>query len=210
MVFEPAFCDQSRNTLPDRRALVIVAVTSLGCSPWSSSATSLASALDSSEGSRFGRSAYRCRPLLPLVTGLAVEVALGELVAHQQRHLAALVQAGRLAGVEVDDQPVGVARLPVAADGPLVDVQLERGQVDQPGQRGEVVDDREDQRVAARLDAREPVVGTFAVRTQDGVPAGVFFSKKLDSCDAVRPPDPGHAAVRAGAAAAPARPGRSS
>ena len=29
--------------------------------------------------------------------------------------------------------------------------------------------------------AREPVVGTFAVRTQDGVPAGVFFSKKLAS-----------------------------
>ena len=30
-----------------------------------------------------------------------------------------------------------------------------------------------------RLSPREPVVGTFAVRTHDGVPAGVFFSKKL-------------------------------
>ena len=29
---------------------------------------------------------------------------------------------------------------------------------------------------------RLPVVGTFAVRTHDGVPAGAFFSKKLDSC----------------------------
>ena len=27
--------------------------------------------------------------------------------------------------------------------------------------------------------AREPVVGTLAVRTHDGVPAGLFFSKKL-------------------------------
>ena len=27
--------------------------------------------------------------------------------------------------------------------------------------------------------AREPVVGTVTVRTQDGVPAGTFFSKKL-------------------------------
>ena len=26
---------------------------------------------------------------------------------------------------------------------------------------------------------REPVVGTVAVRTQEGVPAGTFFSKKL-------------------------------
>ena len=71
VVFEPAFWDQSRNTLPGRFAFVMVAVTSFGCSPWSSSATSLASAVDSSEGSRFGRSAYRWRPLLPLVTGLA-------------------------------------------------------------------------------------------------------------------------------------------
>ena len=27
--------------------------------------------------------------------------------------------------------------------------------------------------------ARDPVVGTSAVRTQDGVPFGMFFSKKL-------------------------------
>ena len=57
VVFQPAFCDQSRNTFPERFALVIVAVTSALCSPWSSSATSLASAVDSSDGSRFGRSA---------------------------------------------------------------------------------------------------------------------------------------------------------
>ncbi len=32
---------------------------------------------------------------------------------------------------------------------------------------------------AERESPRDPVVGTFAVRTHDGVPAGAFFSKKL-------------------------------
>ena len=32
------------------------------------------------------------------------------------------------------------------------------------------------------LPARLPVVGTVAVRTHDGVPAGAFFSKKLLAC----------------------------
>ena len=106
------------------------------------------------------------------------------------------MQPGRLAGVEVDDQPVGVAGLPVAADRPLVHVQLERGQVDQPGERGEVVDDREDEGAVARLDAvREPVVGTFAVRTQDGVPAGDVLLEEAHVLDAVRPADPGDRAV---------------
>ncbi len=37
--------------------------------------------------------------------------------------------------------------------------------------------------VPSSLDAvREPVVGTVTVRTQDGVPPGTFFSKKLMSC----------------------------
>ena len=57
VVFEPEFCDQSRKTLPERRALVMVAVTSLGCSFSRASATSLASAVDSCDGSRLGRSA---------------------------------------------------------------------------------------------------------------------------------------------------------
>ena len=48
VVLEPAFCDQSRNTFPDLRALVMVAVTSFGCSFCSSSATSLASPVVSS------------------------------------------------------------------------------------------------------------------------------------------------------------------
>ena len=42
VVFAPVFCDQSRNTLPPRRALVICETTSLGCSDSSSSAISLA------------------------------------------------------------------------------------------------------------------------------------------------------------------------
>ena len=37
-------------------------------------------------------------------------------------------------------------------------------------------------RVSLSEDARLPVVGTVAVRTQDGVPAGAFFSKKLLPC----------------------------
>ncbi len=57
VVLLPAFCDQSKNTFPERLLLVIVAVTCAGCAFWSSSATSLASAVDSSEGSRVGRSA---------------------------------------------------------------------------------------------------------------------------------------------------------
>ena len=119
--------------------------------------------------------------MLPLVTGLASRPRSAERVADEQRDLAALVQPGRLARVEVDDQPVGVARPAVAADRPLVHVQLQRGQVDQPGQRRQVVDDREGD-VAVRPCRRgEPVVGTVAVRTQDGVPAGAFFSKKLMS-----------------------------
>ena len=34
--------------------------------------------------------------------------------------------------------------------------------------------------VPSPLPVREPVVDTVAVRTHDGVPAGAFFSKKLD------------------------------
>ena len=42
VVFAPVFCDQSRNTFPLRRALVICESTSLGCSACSSSAIPLA------------------------------------------------------------------------------------------------------------------------------------------------------------------------
>ena len=35
-------------------------------------------------------------------------------------------------------------------------------------------------RVPSPFPVREPVVDTVAVRTQDGVPDGAFFSKKLD------------------------------
>src|SRR6187397_1981586 len=68
VVFAPAFCDQSRKTFPDRLDLVMVAVTSLLCSSPRSSATSLASAVESSGSLRRWRAAYRCSPLLPLVT----------------------------------------------------------------------------------------------------------------------------------------------
>ena len=57
VVLEPVFCDQSRNTLPERRAFVIVAVTSLACSLASSSATSLARAVESSGSSLFASAA---------------------------------------------------------------------------------------------------------------------------------------------------------
>ena len=51
--------------------------------------------------------------MLPLVTGARRQPELREPVADQQRDLGALVQAGRVARVEVDDHPVGVDRLAV-------------------------------------------------------------------------------------------------
>ena len=54
-------------------------------------------------------------------------------------------QSARLtpvAGIEVEHQPVGVARLAVAAEPPLRHVDLQRRQLGQPGQGGQVVDHR--------------------------------------------------------------------
>src|SRR6478672_818923 len=183
VVFDPAFCDQSRKTLPDRRALVMVAVTSLGCSPCSSSATPLASVVESSDGIRRGRSAYRCRPLLPLVTGLARRPRSASL----SRTSSATVQHScRPAGSPGSRSTTSRSALRGRPLRPTVHWWTcsssaarftSQVRVARSSTTGKV-------RVSAppsRADraAREPVVGTVTVRTQEGVPAGTFFSKKL-------------------------------
>ena len=69
-----------------------------------------------------------------------VEPESAEPLAQQQRDAGALVQAGGLAGVEVDDEPVGVEPLAVL-DPPLGYVQLDAVEVDQVGQLREVLDE---------------------------------------------------------------------
>ena len=111
---------------PDRLAFVIVAVTSCGCSPWSSSATSLASAVESSDGSRPGRSAYRCRPLLPLVTGRASRprsASLSRTSSATRQHSCS--PAGSPGSRSMTSRSA-LRGPPVAPDRPLVDVQLQR------------------------------------------------------------------------------------
>ena len=182
VVLDPEFCDQSRNTFPGRFAFVIVAVTRSGCSFCSASATSLASAvvpsLSRSSGP-CGQGGVEVETLAAAHHRRAAQVVLGQRVAHHQRDLRALVEPGRLAGVEVDDQPVGVARGAVGVDvhwwtcssrAARLASQVRVARSSQIGKRI----------VPSPLPAREPVVGTSCVRTHDGVPDGAFFSKKLD------------------------------
>ena len=58
--------------------------------------------------------AYRWMPLLPLVTGTGSWPMSRRMLADQPRDLGALGQAHPRPGVEVEHQPVGVLRLPVA------------------------------------------------------------------------------------------------
>ena len=193
VVLAPVFWLQSRNTLPPRSDLVIFQTTSRGCSPVSSWAISWAWSRTSSELSVPGSAAYRCRPLLPEVTGAADRPRSDELVAHQQRHLAALPQPRGMTRVEVDDQPVRVLRLPVRADRPLVHVQLEGGQVGEVGEVGQPVDDRVADRVAAAAGAgRRDGHRVQPLRR----PGRQVLLEELHVAGAVRPADPGHRAVR--------------
>ncbi len=72
VVFDPLFWLQSRNTLPARRLLVMVAVTSFGMACSSCCATRLANTTAPRELTGSSSGAYRCRPLLPLVSGYVV------------------------------------------------------------------------------------------------------------------------------------------
>src|SRR6202171_6789497 len=69
VVFEPLFWLQSRNTLPARRLLVMVDVTSFGMACSNCCATRLATTTAPCELTGSSSGAYRCRPLLPLVGG---------------------------------------------------------------------------------------------------------------------------------------------
>ena len=186
MVFEPEFCDQSRNTLPGRFALVIVAVTSSGCSACSASATSLASAVVPSL-SRLGpppgppsagRWAYRCSPLLPLVTGeqdRSRSASASRTSSATRAH--SWSPAGSPGSRSITSRS-GWRGVPSAStvhwwtcssSAARLASQVSVARSSQIGKR----------RVPSPLPVREPVVGTSAVRTHDGVPAGAFFSKKL-------------------------------
>ena len=70
VVFDPLFWLQSRNTLPARRLFVIVEVTSFGIAFSSCCATRLANTTAPRELTGSSSGAYRCRPLLPLVSGI--------------------------------------------------------------------------------------------------------------------------------------------
>jgi hypothetical protein len=97
-----------------------------------------------------------------------------EAITHQQRHLGALLETCRRARVEVDDQPVGVADAAARPDLPLRDMQLQGGEVRDPGEPGAVLDDRVGDLLAV---LEEPGESSVTVRTHSGVPRGTFFSK---------------------------------
>ncbi len=104
------------------------------------------------------------------------------------------MEAGRFAGVEVDDQTVGVAGPAVATDRPLVHVELERGEVHHPGEGGQVVDDRE--RELAIALARPAARGGHrcGADPRRGAVGGVLL-EEAQVLDPVRPADPGHRPV---------------
>ena len=181
VVFEEAFCDQSRNTLPLRRALVIVAVTSRGCSACSSSATSRASAVDSSPGSRRGRSAYRCRPLLPLVTGRASRsrsASFSRTISATWQHSCSVAGSPGSRSMTIRSALRGRPLRPTrhwwtcSSSAARLTNQVSAARSSTTGNTS---------RSPCLLSPREPVVGTLTVRTHDGVPWGTFFSKKLPS-----------------------------
>ena len=89
------------------------------------------------------------QPLAPARHRFGLQVALGQLVPHEQGDPAAFVQPRSVARVEVDDDPIGTLQLAALGHRPLVDVQLEGGEVGQPGERREVVADREPDRPVA-------------------------------------------------------------
>ena len=107
----------------------------------------------------------------------------GQPIAHQESDFRALVQAGRLARVEVDDQPVGVSALAVVVDRPLRHVDLEAVEVDQVGEVGQVGD----QRVGDVVD-RHPLQPARG-------PGGQVLLEEHLVLDTVRPAHPRHRAV---------------
>ena len=98
-----------------------------------------------------------------------------EEVAQQEGDLAARHEVGRRAGIEVDDEQVGLADPAARTDLPLGDVQLEGGEVGQPDEGGEPVDDDVLDLLGAAGASRR---GDLDRTHPRGVPRGAFFSKK--------------------------------
>ena len=91
----------------------------------------------------------------------ALEAHVGEDLAAPARHTGALRQAGPLAGVEVQDHPVGMGGLEVRVEAPLGRVDLERGELGEPDEDGRLVHERVGGDAVAVLDvcAWDPVGG---------------------------------------------------
>ena len=171
---------QSSSTFPGRSDFVIFHTTRSGWALVISCASCWASARMSSAECRPGRAAYSCMPLLPLVTGTRGQPHRLEPRLDPQRHLRALAQAGAGPRVEVDDEPVGVEGVAVLVDLPLVHVQLQRGEVDQVGEVGQVQDERVGEPVAFGVRVGVAAVGRDRDAGQPaGAPEGRFFSKNI-------------------------------
>jgi hypothetical protein len=184
VVFDPEFWDQSRNTFPPRRALVMVAVTDDACSAWSSSAISLASAVVPSasrlSGPVCGRPAYRWRPLDPLVTGAPSSPRSASFSRTSRATAQHSVRPAGSPGSRSMTRRFGFRGRPVrvtvhwwtcSSSAARLTSQVSVARSSTTGNRSS----------PASPSVRDPVVGTVTVRTHDGVPAGAFFSKKLRS-----------------------------
>ena len=137
VVLRRAFWLQSTKILPGRTALAIVVVTRSRC--WCSSSCPTARAKSAACSWVHGvlSGTYSCRPFDPDVLAKPSQVHRGQDVAHQQRHLAALLHRRRRTRVEVEHHR---ARRVEVVGQRHRHVQLERGHVGRPHQRGRLVD----------------------------------------------------------------------
>ena len=137
VVLAPVFCDQSRKTLPAapglghlrQHQLRVLLLELLGDRLAPSRAPRRRSCWP-------GSAAYRCRPLLPLVTGRqsqARPAPAGRAPAAPPARTPPVPR--RSPGSRSITSRSGFFGRPLFADRPLVHVQLERGEVDQVGQR---------------------------------------------------------------------------
>ena len=133
-------------------------------------------------------------PLLPDVTGtIDVEPVRAQPVRDEVRDLRARVEPGRGAGVEVDDEPVGLVHAAARPDPPLRRVQLERALVRGPDEPRQVVEERQLELGALVVGARG---GPDLLPTDPvGRAARRVLLEELLAVHAVGPADPGDGAV---------------
>ena len=141
-----------------------------------------------------GSGAYRCRPLLPLSTG----VQLRSRSASASRTISATwahsCSPAGSPGSRSMTRRLGWRGRPLASTVHWCTCSSSEARlasqvrVARSSQIGKRI-------VPSPLPEREPVVDTSCVRTHDGVPPGAFFSKKLALLHPVRPADPGDRAV---------------